>query len=64
MTAEERLQQLRFNGIQGVGPGRVPLALVTDAETGSTFALVPGETMAEALARFAATWAAVRARGR
>lgn len=58
MTDSERLAQLRYDGIQWLeSRGRAEaLAQVTDAESGSTFYLQPGETISDALARFVRRW--------
>lgn len=55
MTFETRLALLTFNGVQAF-PGTTPLYLFTDALTGSTFAIKPGQSVGQGLAEFVARW--------
>lgn len=55
MSFEMRLALLVFNGVQA-WPGARDLALYTDAVTGSTFAIEPGQTVGQGLAAFILRW--------
>lgn len=58
MTFETRLALLTFNGVQAF-PGTTPLYLFTDALTGSTFSIKPGQPIGQGLAEFVARWDAL-----
>lgn len=58
MTFETRLALLTFNGVQAF-PGMDPLYLFTDALTGSTFSVKPGQPIGQGLAAFIIHWQAL-----
>jgi hypothetical protein len=58
MSFEMRVALLIFNGVQA-WPGGRDLALYTDAVTGSTFAIEPGQTVGQGLAAFIVRWQAL-----
>lgn len=55
MSFEMRLALLTFNGVQA-WPGAREVALYTDAVTGSTFSIAPGQTVGQGLAAFITRW--------
>jgi hypothetical protein len=59
MTDLERLAGVTVHGVQRRDPGG-PLVLCLDPETGTTFAVQPGETIGAALGRVKARYSAVR----
>lgn len=59
MTDLERIAGIRVHGVQRGDPGG-PLILCLDPETGTTFAVQPGETIGAALGRVKARYSAVR----
>ncbi len=61
MTFEMRLAMLRFDGHTDFGQGRC-LYYFSDAQTGSTFAIEPGQCLGRALADFALRWEAAERR--
>lgn len=60
MSFDMRLALLTFNGVQA-WPGGRDLALYTDAVTGSTFSIEPGQTIGQGLAAFVVRWNALSA---
>jgi hypothetical protein len=53
---ELRLRAIRYNGCSNLGHGIYQM-FVTDVQTGTTFTILPGQTLGEALDQLDARWA-------